>query len=356
MNKKFIKFGLLPLTLVFFVAVLVFFLIYSFNINNPISDKDNEIYFAIESGQGVKTISNNLEEHGLIRSQFWFDLHVWFTGTDRDFQVGGYILNTNQSIRDIVKILTSSEISGNEVTIQIPEGWTIERMGEYFEEKGLFSKEEWLDVVGHPKVDYREEPDYPEPVDFSLYFDFLSEKPTNFSWEGYLFPDTYRVYNNSRPEEVAGVMIRNLESKIDEKMLRDIKDQGYTLHEVLTMASIIEKEVRETEDMEIVSGIFWKKYREGGRLRSCATLAYILGEDKPRYSIQDTQVRSPYNTYALSGLPPGPVSNPGLRAIRAAIYPRYTNYNFFLSRPDTGETVFSETYNEHEANKQRYLN
>jgi len=107
--------------------------------------------------------------------------------------------------------------------------------------------------------------------------------------------------------------------------------------------------------MKIVSGIFWDRIKNGQPLESCATLAYILGQNKPQYSIEDTKTDSPYNTYLILGLPPSPISNPGLQAIKAAIYPEYTKYNYFLNRQDTGETIFSVDYDEHLRNKAKYL-
>jgi len=121
------------------------------------------------------------------------------------------------------------------------------------------------------------------------------------------------------------------------------------------MASIIEKEVRSVDDMEIVSGIFWNRIKNNQALESCATLAYIIGESKSQYSIEDTQINSPYNTYRNRGLTPGPISNPGLRAINAAIYPKDTNYNYFLTDPKTKKTIFSKTFEEHKKNKSIYL-
>jgi len=120
------------------------------------------------------------------------------------------------------------------------------------------------------------------------------------------------------------------------------------------MASLIEKEVATDEDRKIVSGIFWKRLKNHYPLQSCATVAYALGVDKWRYSVNDTQIESPYNTYKYIGLPAGPISNPGLSAIKAAIYPQESDYNYFLSKPD-GETVFSRTLREHNLAIQKYL-
>ena len=150
-------------------------------------------------------------------------------------------------------------------------------------------------------------------------------------------------------------MLNNFDQKLDEKMRKDIQAQGKTIFEVLIMASLIEKEVRSVEDMKIVSGIFWDRIKYGQALESCASLAYILGENKTVYSQEDTQINSPYNTYRNKGLPPGPIANPGLNAIQAAIYPQYTEYNYFLTDPETGQTIWSKTFEEHKQNKWKYL-
>jgi UPF0755 protein len=121
------------------------------------------------------------------------------------------------------------------------------------------------------------------------------------------------------------------------------------------MASVIEKEVRSANDMKIVSGIFWNRIKNGQALESCATLAYILGVNKSQYSYEDTRINSPYNTYINRGLPAGPIANPGLKAIEAAIYPEDTAYNYFLTASETGETIFSKTYQEHLNNKNKYI-
>ncbi len=138
-------------------------------------------------------------------------------------------------------------------------------------------------------------------------------------------------------------------------MRQDIERQGKTIYEIITMASILEKEVRNETDMKLVADIFWRRLKNGQRLESCATLAYALGKNKPQYSYEETRLASPYNTYINDGLPPGPICNPSLKAIRAAIYPTPNDYNFFLTRLDNGQTIFSHTFEEHELNKAKYL-
>ena len=138
-------------------------------------------------------------------------------------------------------------------------------------------------------------------------------------------------------------------------MKKEITSQKKTIFQILTMASILEKEVSSAKDFKIVSGIFWNRIANGQPLQSCATLAYILGINKPQYSYEDTQVESPYNTYKYQGLTPGPISNPGINTINAAINPEKTIYNYFLTDPkNKNNTVYSTTYQEHVANKLKF--
>jgi len=154
--------------------------------------------------------------------------------------------------------------------------------------------------------------------------------------------------------DVINRLLLNFDEKLTEKMREDIKNKNKTIYEIVIMASILEKEVQTAEDMKIASGIFWDRLEIGQPLQSCATIAYILGKEKKQYSYEDTRTPSPYNTYINRGLPPGPINNPGLTAISAAIYPTETDYNYFLTDPATGKTIFSRTIEEHEANKMKY--
>jgi conserved hypothetical protein, YceG family len=192
-------------------------------------------------------------------------------------------------------------------------------------------------------------------------FSFLADKPKSTDLEGYLYPDTYRVYASSTATEIITKMLSNFDQKLTPKMRADIASQGKTINEILTMASIIEKEAPisyskgENQDAKIISGIFWRRIKVGQALQSCATLAYVLGVDKEQYSQVDTKFDSPYNTYQNKGLPPGPIANPGILAIEAAIYPTPSNYNYFLTPKDSKTIIYAVTYEEHLRNKNKYL-
>jgi len=349
--KQIIKYAVIVCLAVFFI----FFTAYLRAISQPVNPNGEDVIFTVAEGEGVKLIGLNLVDSGLINSKFWFEFYIWRTKNEKKIQAGEYILNPRYSIKKITSILVGGEAISQERTIKIIEGWRIVDMANYFEKQGMFSAEELLKLAGYPRVDYRVNREISNPRDYSSDFDFLADKPVYYGLEGYLFPDTYRVFKDSTLDDIARKMLANFGVKLSEEMRAEIKKQGKSIFEVVTMASLLEKEVRSEEDMKIASGIFWNRIKAGQPLESCATLAYILEQNKPQYSLEDTKIDSPYNTYLILGLPPGPISNPGLKAIRAAIYPKDTDYNYFLNRPDTGETVFSRTYEEHLRNKAKHL-
>jgi UPF0755 protein len=181
----------------------------------------------------------------------------------------------------------------------------------------------------------------------------LSGISDDASLEGFLFPDSYE-YNKDTVtiKHVIESMLDNFNSKLSSKMQESIKDQNKTLFEIITMASILEKEVRTANDMKVAAGLLWKRIESGMPLQVDATTIYFLGHNHLKSS--DLKVDSPYNTYTNKGLPKGPISNPGLKAINATIYPEDSPYWFYLSKP-TGETVFSKTFEEHRRAINLYL-
>lgn len=233
-----------------------------------------------------------------------------------------------------------------EKTIKVVEGWRNGEIIKLLEENNLSSKEEFIQA----QKDY----------DLSK-FSFLADKPKGFDLEGYLYPDTYRVFASTTATEIIDRMLTNLDKKLTPKMREDIRSQGKTIFQILTMASLIEKEAPisyskgDNHDAKIIAGIFWNRIKSGQALQSCATLAYILGVNKAQYTEADTKIKSPYNTYQNPGLPPGPISNPGILAIEAAIYPIATNYNYFLTPSGSKDIVYASTYAEHLRNKNKYL-
>lgn len=333
--------------IIFFIIIIVsviltaYFYIYS-QFRTPVSGSDETETFIVKPGEGVKQIAKYLEEQDLVRSSLYFELYVWKEGLTKKLQAGEYLLRPNMTIEEIVNVLVQGKVVSNEIQVTIPEGLTTKEQELKLIEFGLL-KEGGLALFSHfPQ--YREK------------YEFLKNLGEFTTLEGFLFPDTYKFYKDATPRDILEKMLDNFDQKLTVQMRSDIKNREKTIYEVIILASLLEKEVKTYEDRQIVAGIFWGRLKENYPLESCATIAYILGADKWRYSYEDTRIESSYNTYINVGLPPGPICNPGLSAIKAAIYPKDSDYNYFLTRPDTGETIFSKTLEEHNINKVKYLN
>jgi UPF0755 protein len=296
--------------------------------------------FEIKSGEGVKEIAENLEKNQLVKNKYYFDYYIWKSSSKGKIQAGKYELRGSMTIPEIVQVLSVGEVVPNEIKVTFPEGTNTKKMAEVLQGKG-FDADGFLsksDCGCGVKTDY----------------EFLKDKPSRANLEGFLFPDTYIFFKDASAVSIINRMLLNFDEKMTSEMRSDIEKSGHSVYEIVTMASILEKEVKTPEDMKIASGIFWDRIEFGMPLQSCATVAYILGQEKRQYSFDDTRTPSPYNTYINKGLPPGPIDNPGIRSIEAAIYPTKTDYIYFLSDPETGKTIFSKTIEEHEANKVKY--
>ncbi len=238
-----------------------------------------------------------------------------------------------------------------EYTIRILEGWSINDIAKYLENEDIFEAEEFIKAI---KIDYYEK-------DLASKYGFLQDKPEDADLQGYLYPDTYRIFTDASATDVILRMLENFDKKLTEELREDIKEQGKTIYEIITMASLIEKEApidyknNDNYDAKMISGIFWQRIKNRQALQSCATLAFILGENKERYTSADTQIQSPYNTYLNPGLPIGPITNPGILAIEAAIYPTFNDYNYFLTPTGTRDIIYAKTHDEHVVNKAKYL-
>ncbi|MFH1583432.1 MAG: endolytic transglycosylase MltG [Candidatus Falkowbacteria bacterium] len=329
--------------IIFLLIIIAVGFLYWQNLNSPVDANGQEQVFIVNKGEAIKQVADNLKKENLIRSVFYFKYKI---GAGDNVKAGEYLISPKLSTKEIIKILTLGDAISKEKSIRIIEGWSNKDIGAYLEKNNIISAKDFIALADSPLSQWK----------FSfLRPDFLNDAPKQAALEGYLFPDTYRIFNDTTGEGVIFKMLDNFDKKITPEMIKEIKRQNKTIYEIVTMASIIEKEVRSADDMKIVSGIFWNRIKNRQGLESCATLAYILGVNKPQYSVEDTKVASPYNTYKYRGLPPGPIANPGFNAIYAAVYPENTNYNYFLSNPATGKTIFSKTLDEHNANKYKYL-
>ncbi len=311
------------------------------------------VTFEITSGQGVKEISKNLHTAGLIRSATAFEYYVWMEGVGSDIQAGKYELNTGQKASAIIEKITKGDVTENEVEFQVLEGWSMVDIAEQYGETFSSLQNKSLSALKEDFLKAAATTDSRKLIPGEAY-SFLSDKPKTAGLEGYLFPDTYRLYDTATPSQVVQKMLDNFGDKVTDELRQKISAQGLTLFQGVTLASIIEKEVRTDQDKKIVADLFLRRMAAGIPLQSDATVNYVTGKSALQPTIDDTKTESLYNTYLHQGLPPGPICNPSLASLAAVASPQPNEYFYYLNTPE-GETIFSKTFEEHKLNKAKYL-
>jgi UPF0755 protein len=333
--------------LIFVILIVSLFLFYFwYSIYFPIeAGSKREIVFEIKKGQGGKEISKNLKREGLIRFGIPFRLYTYFRGVARKLQSGSYLFSPSMTIPQMVEKFVKGDVIKEKITIL--EGWNLKDIADYVENNNLGSKEELFQITGYPE-------NQSGSKDYSDVFPFLKDKPADTNLEGYIFPDTYEIQRNEKTLETIIIKaLKNFDEKLNSDLRQEIKNQNKTVFDILTMASLLEKEVKTSEDKKIVSGILWKRREHGWPLQVDATLTYLTGKKSSEFTKEDLELSSPYNTYKYSWIP-GPICNPGFDSILAAIYPEKSDFWYYLSTPD-GKTIFSKTLEEHNIAKAKYL-
>lgn len=303
---------------------------YEYNLR-PVNASTHSTLVIIESGDSVDSIAENLETNKLIRSATAFKLYVTIHGLRGRLQSGAYDLHPDQSSRAIAKMITTGQTSSQKMTV--PEGFTISAIRARAATFGI----------------------QPKDFDKALQQDFSGTKaglrPPGTSLEGYLFPDTYVVTPTTTADQLVRSMVNNFDKKVTNDIIAGFASQGLTLHQGLTLASIVEREVSNPADQKLVAGVFLNRLKIGQKLQSDVTIDYgaaLLGR---RFNLQ---LDSPYNTYVIPALPIGPICNPGLNTMRAVGNPTPSKYFYFLAGKD-GTTHYAETVDVHNANVQKYL-
>lgn len=313
-------------------------------LHKPASPESPSVTFTIYPGESPFSVSERLEEAGLVSSARLFYAYIRYNDLGQKLEAGDYVLSPGMTIPEIAQALQHGKIK--EITLTIPEGWRIEQLADYLEKQGIMSAREFLASAQRDLWVAR--------------YDFLKEVPEGASLEGYLFPDTYRLPVPASPQDLITRMLDNFRAKVPPEMKARAHELGFTLHQVITLASIVEREAVISEERPIIAGVYLNRLRKGMYLQADPTVQYAKGYDKatgrwwPSITIEEmSSVQSPYNTFLNPGLPPGPICSPGLDSIKAVLYPAETDYLFFFSRGD-GSHVFSKTYEEHLENQKRY--
>ncbi len=316
------------------------------------SNSPSTTIFSVRKGEGIQEISNNLENQGLIKSSLFFQGYVLLRGDRGKLQAGKYELSPAMNIPKIAAKLVFGTTIKEKITII--EGWNLRDVALYFEKEEISSQKEFFELLGYPLADFRKNSNFSGQKDFSEEFNFLKDKPENLNLEGYLFPDTYEINPEDGIKEIIEKALANFSEKLIKDLRKEIASQNKTIFEIVTMASLIEKEAKTFGDKKIVSGVLWKRLKNGIPLQVDATINYITGKKSVKVSKEETKIDSPYNTYKYRGLPLGPICNPGEESFLAAIYPGDSQYWYYLSDTD-GIIYFSETLKEHNIKKAKYL-
>lgn len=330
-NKK--KFSVVSIALTVVVVLVIFRLVWG---NGTIRKTGD-----IEIAQGAKAadVWRMLVNEGYSDRTIPWKYYGRVNDTAEKIQAGVYHVEAGDKVSIVIDRFARGETKSNEQSITFPEGFTEKQIAARVADRQGTSAAEFLDKT--------------TPTGYTEKFLFLANVPTGRTLEGYLFPDTYRIAKDDAPKDVIVRMLGNFDKKVSQELRDEITQQNRTLDDVIIMASIIEKEVQSADDMAMVSGILWKRIDNGEGLYADATLEYIVNKNG-ELTVQDLSLDSPYNTRKYRGLPPGPISNPGLSAILAAIRPKQSDYYYYLTTKD-GKTVFAKTNDEHNRNKAKYL-
>ncbi len=297
-------------------------------------DDHSKIVVEIPKGSGTDQIAGILKEQGVIQYKTAFRLYSKLRKNDGQYKYGEYELYADMDYDDIMAELKTDVSKEKTIKVTIPEGYEAYRIAKLLADKGLGKEEKYLELIKNPTFDY----------------DFLKDLPdTEMKLEGYLFPDTYEFFPTDSEEKVLKKLLDNFNKKMTDAYKEKAKELDMTMNEVVTLASIIEREAGSDEERALVSGVFHNRLKSKNYpyLESCATVQYILKERKEILSTADTEIKSPYNTYKNAGLPIGPIASPGQASIEAALYPEETEYNFFVWSPTENKHLFAKTYEEH---------
>lgn len=332
-DQKVFYFSLVAIFIIIGILFLNVFILAA----RPTSQNENWQEFEVKPGWGMKEIGQTLKEGNLITSLLRFKFYTVLTGRALSLKPGNYLFSPSMTLGEIVKKLWQG--SQEEVAVTIPEGFSLKDIDRLLSGAGI--------IISGKLYAF-------SPNELAQEFSFLSGAR---SLEGYLFPDTYRFFRNSGAKVAAQKMIKNFQLKV----LPSIESSQSDLRKIVILASLIEKEVILDSDRYLVAGILKKRLESDFPLQVDATVVYIKckGEYQncptKELSKNDFRLDSPFNTYLYQGLPPSPIANPGLSAIKAALKPLVSEYWFYLSDPVTKKTLFSKSLEEHNFNRSRYL-
>ncbi|WP_391116141.1 endolytic transglycosylase MltG [Psychrobacillus sp. L3] len=314
---------------------------------DPNSDKVINVQIPI--GSGLESISSTLEKNGIIKDAKIFKYYAKFKN-ESDFQAGDYNLTKSMTFDEIIKSLKTGKVYRKPLfSITIPEGLTLEQIAAVVEKKTSYTAAEFLALVTNDAFVDRMMVKYP-----NLLTEDIKGENVRYALEGYLFPATYPFYEEKPSlEEIVETMLTNTDKTMS-SYSEFLHSEDKSVHWLLTFSSLLEEEATAQTDRSLIASVFYNRLKAKMPLQTDPTVLYALGSHKERVLFEDLEVDSPYNTYKIQGLPPGPIANSGKSSIEAVLDPSKTDYLYFLA-DKTGENHFSKTYEEHLKNVDKYL-
>jgi UPF0755 protein len=314
----------------------------------PVSSDARPVHFVVEPGDTAATVADRLEAAGLIRSGLAFRLVVRSEGLGARLFAGDYELRPNMTLDEVIAILTRGQMSGGFLTV--PEGWRALQVGDALQRARVTSRDAFVRVVDHR--------DLADPT-------LLQQLPPGGTLEGFLFPDSYRFEPNTPARDVARTMVDNFFRHLSPDLRAGFQAEGLSLGQAVTLASIVEREAVVPGERPIIASVYLNRLQRGMRLDADPTVQYALVPDAVVASATptvywilgltsaDLSIESPYNTYQVTGLPPGPICSPGLASLEAVAHPASTDYLYFVARPDHSH-AFARTLQEQQQNVAKY--
>ena len=312
--------------------------------NAPLATPAVAVKFSVDAGMSAGEIGDALSEAGVLTDSSRFRVLLGLAGGGSNLKAGCYVFTSDTPASEVLRRLRAGATAAS--LIPIPEGLRIEQIGEIAVRAKLATREEWDAAIASAR------PQSP-----------AHQPPPGASLLGYLLPASYPIECRASAEQLVGAMLEAFEKQVTPDLIAEAERQGLSLHEVLTLASIVEREAQLKSEQPLVASVFRNRLEEGMQLQADPTVQFAVatpesvakdGWWKRELTLDDLAVRSPYNTYRVAGLPPGPIANPGIDAIKAVIRPAKTDYLYFVAKGD-GSHVFAPTLDEHNANVKRYL-
>lgn len=288
----------------------------------------------IPKGTSTSDIGTILENNNLIKNKWVFLFKIKTSNNKSYIKAGNYDLSKSMNVENIIDTLINGGKVGDTVTFTIPEGYEIKDVAKKLSEEGIINSDKFLILVS-------------DKGNFEEKFKFLRDLDSGQSLEGFLYPATYEIYKTHSEEDIIIKMLEGFNNIYERDIKQNLKDVNLDLNDLVTLASIIEKEARLDSERSLISAVFHNRLKIDMNLQSCATIQYILGERKEVLSIAETKIKSPFNTYINVGLPPSPIASPGEKSVIAALKPENVDYLFFRLTGKDGSHTFTKTYEEH---------